>query len=875
MTNDSTAENKNPVDIRLDAEQHSVAPGGSTDISIRLHNQGEEHDYFELSVKGLPAQWVALPAVIPMASGERKTVTMTIEPRLSESRVGRYSFRVEAVSQEQPHLSAEVEGTLTIAAFESPGRVGLLMESLHFSVSPGGGVTVPLVMHNRGLEEDTFRLSVEGIPTSWVSTPSAQTRLEPGEQKSTSLTVQPPVSPHSRAGRHTFTLRITSQQDPSQIAEAECTLTLAAFSQFSADLYPRRVEAGRSAHVRVENQGNVQQGFTLSLSSQGDALTLEPSAAIQLRVPPGEAAVAEFRPTPRRRPLLGGAVTYPYTLRVLSSENESQTLRGEVLARGIFPVWLVAAAAVLCLALVCVAAYLLNRGLGGDAQQARATQTAAYNQTQAALIGEEDTDGDGLTNREELELGTNPLVADTDEDGLSDSEELRQWSTDPLTPDTDGDGLTDGEEVLNRGTDPLKPDTDSDGLSDAEEIARSTDPRNPDTDGDGLIDGDEVQRETDPRNSDTDGDGLQDGEEVDLGTNPRNADTDNDRLDDGRERELGTDPLNPDSDEDGIIDGLDLDPLDPANPSITATAAAQQTAQVTPEPELTDTPEVTPEVTETAPSIPADLPGTLAFRSNREGNPEIYSLNMTGLALSRLTLAPGVDSQPAWSPDKSRLAFTSNRDGNNEIYLMNADGTAVSRLTDNPADDQDPTWSTDGGWIAFTSNRDGDQEIFIVRVDGSDLTQLTDNQANDSQPSWYSDQAFLSGEQRIAFSTDRDGNLEIYSMAVDGSDQTNLTNSSANETFPSGSPGGGRIAYTSNQDGNQEIYIMFADGSSPLRLTNNSAADRQPAWGPDGNWVAFVSERDGDQEIYVVNVTDGTAFNLTQNPAEDVEPAWR
>ncbi len=503
---------------------------------------------------------------------------------------------------------------------------------------------MPLVMHNRGLEEDTFRLSVEGIPTSWVSTPSAQTRLEPGEQKSTSLTVQPPVSPHSRAGRHTFTLRINSQHDPSQIAEAECTLTLAAFSQFSADLYPRRVEAGRSAHVRVENQGNVQQGFTLSLSSQDDALTLEPSAAIQLRVPPGEAAVAEFRPTPRRRPLLGGAVTYPYTMRVLSSENESQTLRGEVLARGIFPVWLVAAAAVLGLALVCVAAYLVTRGLGGGAQQARTTQTAAYNQTQAALIGEEDTDGDGLTNSEELELGTNPLVADSDEDGLSDSEELRQWSTDPLTPDTDGDGLTDGEEVLNRGTDPLNPDTDSDGLSDAEEIARSTDPRNPDTDGDGLIDGDEVQRETDPRNTDTDGDGLQDGEEVDLGTDPRNADTDNDRLDDGRERELGTDPLNPDSDEDGIIDGLDLDPRDPANPSITATTAAQQTAQVTPatpEPNLTDTPETAPEVTETAPSIPADLPGTLAFRSNREGNPEIYSLNMTGLAMSRLTLGAG------------------------------------------------------------------------------------------------------------------------------------------------------------------------------------------------------------------------------------------
>lgn len=875
MMTDTTAGNRNPVDIRLESEHHSVAPGGSTDIAIRLHNRGEEQDYFELSVKGLPAQWVALPAVIPLAAGERKTVNMTIEPRLTESRVGRYSFRVEAASQEQPHLTAEVEGTLTIAAFESPGRVGLLMESLQFSVSPGSSVSVPLVMHNRGLEEDTFRLSVEGIPTSWVSTPSPQTRLEPGEQKTSSLTIQPPVSPHSRAGRHTFSLRVTSQQDPNQNAEVECTLTLAAFSQFNADLYPRRVEAGRSAHVRVENQGNVQQTFTMSLSSQDDALYLEPSASIQLRVPPGEAAVAEFRPTPRRRPILGGAVTYPYTLRVLSSENETQTLRGEVLTRGIFPAWVVAVLAVLCITLVCVAAYLVNRSLGGGTQSASATQTAAFNQTQAALIGEEDTDGDGLTNNEELELGTDPFVADTDEDGLSDSEEVRQWFTDPLLPDTDGDSLTDGEEVLEHGTDPLNPDTDSDGLSDAEEILRSTDPRNPDTDGDGLIDGDEAERETDPRNADTDGDGLQDGEEVDLGTNPRNPDTDNDRLNDGREQEIGTDPLNPDTDEDGVVDGLDLDPLDPANPSLTATAAAEQTAAVTPEPELTDTPVVTPEVTETVPSIPADLPGTLAFRSNREGNPEIYTLNMAALTLSRLTLAPGVDSQPAWSPDRSRLAFTSNRDGNNEIYLMNADGTAVSRLTENPADDQDPTWSTDGQWVAFTSNRDGDQEIFIVRVDGAELTQLTDNQANDSQPSWYSDQAFLSGQQRIAFSTDRDGNLEIYSMAVDGTDQTNLTSSSANETFPSGSPGGGRIAFTSNQDGNQEIYIMFADGSSHVRLTNNGAADRQPAWSPDGEWVAFVSDRDGNQEIYAVNVGDGDTFNLTQNSAEDIEPAWR
>jgi hypothetical protein len=67
---------------------------------------------------------------------------------------------------------------------------------------------------------------------------------------------------------------------------------------------------------------------------------------------------------------------------------------------------------------------------------------------------------------------------------------------------------------------------------------------------------------------------LNDGDEVRLQTSPLNPDTDNDRLIDGDEVRQGTDPRNPDTDGDGILDGSDLDPRDPNNPSLTATAAA-------------------------------------------------------------------------------------------------------------------------------------------------------------------------------------------------------------------------------------------------------------------------------------------------------------
>jgi hypothetical protein len=134
-----------------------------------------------------------------------------------------------------------------------------------------------------------------------------------------------------------------------------------------------------------------------------------------------------------------------------------------------------------------------------------------------------DSDQDGLSDEEELRLGTDPYNVDTDNDGLFDYEEVKVYGTDPLNPDTDGDGYTDGEEVKS-GFNPLGPgvlygdedrerpikqiekqtvdtfiDSDNDGLTDWEEInIYFTDPFNPDTDGDGFLDGDEVQNGYNP-----------------------------------------------------------------------------------------------------------------------------------------------------------------------------------------------------------------------------------------------------------------------------------------------------------------------------------------------------------------------------------------
>ena len=87
--------------------------------------------------------------------------------------------------------------------------------------------------------------------------------------------------------------------------------------------------------------------------------------------------------------------------------------------------------------------------------------------------GKEDMDRDGLSNREELDLGTEPFNADTDRDGLTDYEEIYTYHTNPLQEDTDSDGLSDYEDIL-LGFSPLLQDTDGNGILDSEEKVYQT-----------------------------------------------------------------------------------------------------------------------------------------------------------------------------------------------------------------------------------------------------------------------------------------------------------------------------------------------------------------------------------------------------------------
>ena len=290
--------------------------------------------------------------------------------------------------------------------------------------------------------------------------------------------------------------------------------------------------------------------------------------------------------------------------------------------------------------------------------------------------------------------------------------------------------------------------------------------------------------------------------------------------------------------------------------------------------------------------VRVDVQAQIAFVSHRDGNTEIYVMDVDGGNQQRLTNHPHDDWFPSWSPDGKRIAFSSGRDGHvidgwptDEIYVMDADGGNPQNLTNHPHDDSFPSWSPDGKRIVFVSARDQNKkephniEIYVMDADGGNQQRLTNNLHADSFPSWSPD------GKRIVFSARRPGHFEsklsitheIYVMDASGGNQQRLTENRKNDWFPSWSPDGKRIAFSSDRKGdlqNFEIYVMDADGGNQQRLTENRKNDESPSWSPDGKRIAFSSNREGNFEIYVIDAAGGNPQNLTNNRNHDVSPAW-
>lgn len=282
--------------------------------------------------------------------------------------------------------------------------------------------------------------------------------------------------------------------------------------------------------------------------------------------------------------------------------------------------------------------------------------------------------------------------------------------------------------------------------------------------------------------------------------------------------------------------------LRPSGPGGAETAGSQLSSTASDAPTTTPEPTSTPAMTETTP--PDD-----------DATPVINP----------------IPPQPVVPALSDEIVFQSNRDGDFEIYIMEVDGGNIRQLTDNNVDDNFPRVSADGRRIAFVSERDGNEEIYVMNRDGSAQTRLTADPGRDALPAWSPDGA------RIVFQSSRDGLMDIFTMdANDGSDLRQITDSLEREGHTSWSPDGERLAYNASMELYWQLYVSDADGANRVKITDSTYDEWAPEWSPDGQWLLFHSERDNRSNPGIYRMRpDGSDAQLIYNgPREEWGASW-
>lgn len=225
-------------------------------------------------------------------------------------------------------------------------------------------------------------------------------------------------------------------------------------------------------------------------------------------------------------------------------------------------------------------------------------------------------------------------------------------------------------------------------------------------------------------------------------------------------------------------------------------------------------------------------------------NYDIFSSDLQGKNIQRLTKEKGYDAEGSYSPDGQWIAFASNRAG----YTENLEGE------DKKLFEQDPSYMMD---------------IYIMKADGSQVKRLTTSKGYDGGPFFSADGKKITWRR---FSPNG-STAEIFTMNVDGSEQKQITNLKSMSWAPFFHPSGDYIIFGSSVLGysNFELFIVDAEGKkAPVRVTFDEGFDGLPVFTPDGNHLSWTHRNEkGDSQIMIANWDDTLARKLLGLPAQD------
>ncbi len=211
---------------------------------------------------------------------------------------------------------------------------------------------------------------------------------------------------------------------------------------------------------------------------------------------------------------------------------------------------------------------------------------------------------------------------------------------------------------------------------------------------------------------------------------------------------------------------------------------------------------------------------------------DIWTSNLDGSQLLRITSTPAVESEPRFSPDGTKIAFNSNRAGVLAVYVVASTGGTPERLTWYPAASRVKGWTPDGKNVLYTSARESAPpsygRLWTVPVTGGPSTPVAEQ--------WGFDGSYSPDGKKIAI--DRVSRWDVEWRNYRGGQNTPL-------------------------------IILDLETFVETIIPNERTTDIQPLW--IGNKIYFLSDRDWTSNIWSFDTSSGKLDQITSYPDSDIK----
>ena len=228
----------------------------------------------------------------------------------------------------------------------------------------------------------------------------------------------------------------------------------------------------------------------------------------------------------------------------------------------------------------------------------------------------------------------------------------------------------------------------------------------------------------------------------------------------------------------------------------------------------------------------------IIFSALKEGQTDLYVIELLTGEVDRLTFDPFNDTHPSWHPITGEIIYTSERGTKNRLVLMNLSQGTERVMTDDTYNAISPSWTPDGASILFCSDRQGIYDIHKIAISDQQSAvssqvkddwvkpdpALTDNSHSEANVETDTDSSESQEPKAESLHTENDSMEPVGSRPVE-IELTRLTNMMTGCFNPSLAPDGKHLLFSAYQNGKYDVYIMEVAKATEEKIEVSSVTE--------------------------------------------------